>query len=183
MAPKRYSIYPSPPLDKALAERMPHGDIPDDDSAGFRSRTATITAMVDRYAEICRRSLPRLALNEWLLIFDSLNGVWMQEHPAMTAAALAHEVADNCQLNGADRRFEIPETPGWSYLVGQLGELPFAAKIAIIDTAERFWALDIQVDHETEPTDTDPFAHWRAPIRALVGPMTDDQDPREDDTK
>lgn len=170
MAPrKRYSIYPTPALDRALADRAPHGE-PDN---SLRGRSATITCMCDRYAEIVRRSTPTFALNEWLLLFESLNGVWMQEHPAMTAAAVAHEVADNCRLNAAHQRFGVGAND-WPELVSRIDALPFAGKIAVIDAAERFWIADIKTDDAE--SESDPLAHWRAPIRGLVGPLADDRD-------
>lgn len=166
-ARKRYSIYPSETLDRALSDRSPHGD----PESSVRGRSATITAMCDRYAEIVRRSLPSLSLGEWLLVFDSLNGVWTQDHPAMTAASVSHEVADNCHLNKAHVRFGLGAND-WPLLVSKLEGLAFAEKIAIIDAAERFWVTDIQTD-DTESA-ADPLAHWRAPIRAMVGALSDD---------
>jgi hypothetical protein len=163
MAPLRYSIYSSDALEKALAERMPHGET----DGNLRSRSSTIIAMVDRYAETCRRSLPRLPLNHWLLIMDAMNGCWLMDHPAMVASGLAHNVHDACTLNDAAGKWQAPD---WSDLVETLRTLPFAAQLAVIDACERFWALDIQPGDDLHPNDAHPFAHWRAPIGAIVGP-------------
>lgn len=166
MSATRYSIYSSEALEKALAERMPHGDA----EGNLRSRSATITAMVDRYAEICKRSLPSMPLNYWLLVFDAMNGCWLLDHPAMVASGLAHNVYDACRLNDAGSKWRVDET---NQLVEQLAALPFAGQIAVIDACERFWAIDVQTS-DAVPTEADPFAHWREAVRGLVGRLADD---------
>lgn len=166
MSPKRYSIYSSETLESALAGRLPHGDT----EAGMRSRSSTITAMVDRYAETCRRSMPRMPLASWLLIFDAMNGCWMMDHPAMVASGLALNVADACAMNGYHEKWKVDD---WRDLVENLRTLPFAGQIAVVDACERFWCMDVQTS-DAEPTETDPWAHWREAVRSLVGPMTDD---------
>lgn len=168
MAPKRYSIYASPALDAAIDARidMTTGE----DGGGFRSRSSLVSAMADRYAEICRRESPSLALNEWLMIFDAINGCWMLDNAAMVAQSIAHEVYDAADLNGTDRKWGVPDGKA---LAKRLDALQFAAKVAIVDAAERFWALDVQPD-KAEATADDPHAHWRAPVRSLVGRLADD---------
>ncbi|NCC29908.1 MAG: hypothetical protein EOM22_17630 [Gammaproteobacteria bacterium] len=166
MAPVRYSIYSSEALERVLSERMPHGDA----DGNLRSRSATITAMCDRYGEVCRRSMPTLPLASWLLIFDAMNGTWLMDHPAMAAHGLAHNVSDSCALNDAHGKWRVGNPSG---LVETLAALPFAAQIAVIDACERFWALDVQTS-DAEPTEADPFAHWREPVRGLVGRLADD---------
>lgn len=172
MAPTRYSIYSSDALEKALSERMPRGD-PD---AGLRSRSSTITAMVERYAETCRRSMPKLPLNSWLLIFDAMNGCWLMDHPAMVANGLPHNVHDHIHLNDAAAKWHV-EDP--DRLVAQLAGMTFAEQIAVVDACERFWAMDIQTSGD-DPTETDPFAHWRWSIQVLVGAVNVQPKPAED---
>lgn len=168
---KSYKIYASQALDDALSERLPHGN---PDGGGLRTRTATVTAMCDRYRAIIQASMPLLTLPQWLLIFDSLNGCWMQDQPELTALGVSANVADNCALNQANTRFNVPD---WHALAIELDAMTLAEQLAIVDAAERFWILDIQTD-DSESTDDDPFACWRAPIRGLVGRLADD--PTED---
>ena len=162
---KRYSIYASAALDRALAER-----IGCEGEQGLRSRSATITYICDRYTEMCRRSLPALTLNEWLLIFDAMNGTAGWDYPLGAATGLAHNVHDGCDLNGLGDKWEVPE---WRGLVTRLADLPFAGQIAVVDAAERFWATDAQPS-DAGPEDTHPFAHWRATVQHLVGKLADD---------
>lgn len=161
---KRYSIYASAALDRALAARV-HGD--PDAETGFRSRSSMISAIADRYAEICRREMPVLALGEWLAVFGALNGCWMLDNAAMAAQGIALEVADADRLNGLGITWGIDGQA----LAARLGGMSFAAKVAVLDAAERWWALDVQ------PGTADPNAsaieHWRAPVRALVGALAD----------
>lgn len=161
---KRYSIYASAILDRALADRLgPDGD------EGLHSRTATLTYMADRYAETCRRSLPVLALNEWLLIFDAMNGTASWDYPLGAATGLAHNVHDGCDLNGLGDKWEVAD---WRGLVARLADLPFASQIAVVDAAERFWVMDAQ-PADAAPDDEHPFAHWRATVAKIVGRMAD----------
>ena len=167
MTPKRYSIYANATLDRVLAERLPHGD----PEGGARSRSATITYMADRYAETCRRSMPLLSLQSWLLIFDAMNGCYTWDHPwAATSGLLAPNVHDACDLDGTGDKWGVTD---WRALVANLASLPFAAQIAVLDAAERFWAMDVQ-QGEDEPSAADPFAHWRAAVRNIVGKLADD---------
>ena len=168
MAPKRYSIYSSPALEAALAARI--DPTAGDDGGGFRSRSSLVSAMAERYAEVCRREAPTLALAEWLMIFDALNGCWMLDNAAMVAQSVAMEVADAASLNGTDRKWGVADGQA---LARHIDGLSFAAKVAIVDAAERFWALDVQPDG-TAQTEADPHGPWRAPLRALVGRLDDD---------
>ena len=168
MAPKRYSIYSSPALEAALSSRI--DPTAGDDGGGFRSRSSLISAIADRYAEICRRESPLLSLNEWLMIFDSLNGCWMLEPASLAANGIALEVSDAATLNATDEKWGVPDGKD---LARRIDALSFGAKVAILDAAERFWTLDVQTD-QAEATDADLHAMWRAPVRALVGRLADD---------
>ncbi len=114
---------------------------------------------------MCRRSLPTLTLNEWLLIFDAMAGTASWDYPLGAATGLAHNVVDGCDLNGLDEKWAVED---WRGLATQLAELPFASQIAVVDAAERFWANDAQPS-EAAPEDDHPFAHWRATVMGLVG--------------
>lgn len=150
---KRYSIYPSPDLDRVLAERLvePAADSGDDEASDqraepLRGRSATITAMVVRYAEIIRQHTPELTTEEWMLIADSLNGYWLHEEPRQAANGLPLEVADNDRLNGAGQRFGVDGQA----LAARISQMPLVERIALMDVAERFWAGAAR-DGETYP--------------------------------
>jgi len=148
MTRKRYSIYPSQDLDAALAERLvePPTDTPtEDDTADeraepLRGRSATITAMVVRYAEIIREHTPLFTPDEWTLIVDSLNGYWTNDNPRLAAHGIALEVADNHQLNAAGQRFNVDGLA----LAKRIQAMPLVERIAILDVSERFWAGSVR---------------------------------------
>lgn len=167
MKPKRYSIYPSPALDRVLSARL--------SSDEGRSRSALISAIADRYAEVVARSMPLLSLPEWGLIFEAINGYWSRDHAYLSAHGIALEVADASNLNGADVQWGIDGNA----LVERIDGMPFASKIAILDASERFCATNTQPDGEI-PDNADPFAHWRGPIRAIVGRLADDRGGKPD---
>lgn len=160
----RISIYVAPALESALAERAGTDD-------SMRSRSAVIAAMAERYSETCRRHAPRLALAEWLLIFDAMNGCWTLDNSAVAARSIAMEVRDACELNDAHANHNLTLDQG-RQLVVKLGNMDFATSVAVLDAAERFWLLNVQPDGAG--TEDDPQAGWRAPVRALVGRLADD---------
>jgi hypothetical protein len=136
MAPKRYSIYASPALDRVLTDRLPT----DSESEGFRSRSSMISAIADRYAEIVRRAIPDLTTAEWCLLFDTLNSTWTLDDAALTAQGIAHNVADGATLDGLGEKWGVDGLD----LARRIEALPFAAKVGIIDTVERFWSLGVK---------------------------------------
>jgi len=163
MAKKRYSIYPSAALDRALDARMdPRGE------EGLRSRSSMISMMADRYHALVERHMPRLELAQWLLIFDALNGCWMLDNASGAANGLPLEIADADRLSGAGEKWGVDGQA----LASQLAQLGFAERIAIVDTAERFWAQDVQPDGDL--SDAAALDQWRQPVRRLVGALADD---------
>lgn len=143
----RKSIYIGDGLKRALAGR------PEDETM-----TTTINAIGDRYAEIVHRSMPRFTTAEWCCIFDALNGTLMLDRAEMLAITPVTKVGDHVKLNAADEKWGIDG----SALVERLGQCTYCEAIAVVDAAERFWALDKQPDGP-EP---DP---WRAAVAAIVG--------------
>lgn len=170
MAPKKYFIYASPTLDRVLAKRMAAPDADRED--GFRSRSGLLNAIADRYDVVCSQSMPRLPLAAWCLIFDSQNGCWVTDSAQLAASGIAQGLYDDCSLNRKHVAWGLSDEEAMD-LVHAINAMPLAEQTAILDAAERFWALNLQPDG-TPPTEADPHAHWRAPVRSLVGPLADD---------
>jgi hypothetical protein len=143
MAPKRYSIYASPALDRVLADRIP----PDVSEGDSRSRSSMLSAIADRYAEIIRRAIPELSEGEWKLIFDVMNGCWTLDQPYIQAQGLSHQIADGTAMDGLGEKWDVDGLT----LARRVADLPLASQLAIIDTAERFWSLG-STDGEEWPT-------------------------------
>ena len=140
---KRYTIYPSQDLDRALAERLVNTDEGADERAEpLRGRSATITAMIVRYSEIIRRHTPLLTAAEWMLICDSLNGYWMNDDVQLAANGVAANVADNTTLNGASETFGCDGLA----LARRISAMSFVERVAIMDVSERFWASSAKED-------------------------------------
>lgn len=127
----RISIYAGKSLDRVLQERT---DATGAMAAGTNS--AVVNKVADRYQEVIRQSMPQLSLGSWCLLFDSLNGVWMQEGAAMYVGALTQGVQDSIRLEALDRKWEVDGED----LLSLLHDLPFCSRLAIIDAAERWWA-------------------------------------------
>ena len=131
MTEKRIAIYVGEALLRFLDN---HGS---EEKLG-RSRSALINGMADRYQEVIRRSMPTLSANEWCLIWDALNGIWMGEPASLSVFSVPMEAADHIKLNGADEKWEI-DGPA---LVKRLADMGWPELLAIVDATERFWATD-----------------------------------------
>lgn len=112
------------------------------------SRSAAIREIVGRYDQAMRRSLPELTPGEWQLLRDVLNGVWLRDSGdalGMIVSGIGHEVADGCRLDGLDRKWsEWAQNHGHPPVIGsalaaKVDALPWASKLAIIDSVERWW--------------------------------------------
>lgn len=107
-------------------------------SAGM-DRSTVIRILLGWYAEIVRRERPALAEAEWNAIRDALNGTWLlaeQADVGLLAGGLPVEIADACRLEGLAEKWAVDGAA----LVAQLDALGFAARLAVIDDAVRFWA-------------------------------------------
>ena len=128
MATKRTSIY----VGEALASLLDTRARPDD---GFRSTSGVLNAVSDRYLEIIRRSAPTLSVGEWCMLWDSLNGVWMQDNASLYVGSLTQGVSDSIGLDSLDRKWKVDGHE----LLAKLHGMSFCELLAIVDTAERFW--------------------------------------------
>lgn len=96
------------------------------------------SAVVDRYRQICARHRPRLSRQEWGLVCDALNGVWLQPaEMACSPSAIAFEVSDACSLSQRHRAHGI-EDP--RLLLDRLTALSYAEAVALVDVVETWWA-------------------------------------------
>lgn len=110
-------IYLSPAAETALAPR-----------AGA-NRSAATSRMLERYEEACRRALPDLIDEEWQIIYAATNG-WLIDS-ASSVRYLPMEVEDylqGCDIHSSD-------------LVAKLQALDYCGLMAVVDAAERYWAL------------------------------------------
>lgn len=127
MNSRKKSIWVGEALERVFAGRL--------DEEGIGANTSTIINYVaDRYLEMVRRSMPALSQNEWMLIFDSLNGVMLSDS-AQSIAGLWGGIDDSIQLDGLDKKWDV-DGPA---LVERLRSLSYPAQVAIADTAERYW--------------------------------------------
>lgn len=115
----RRTIYCGEPIERLLDGRT--------DESGSRSVSSALNTATARYLEILRRSMPRLRLAEWGLVFDAF-GAGLQDRRG-------HMFFDVRDAIGADMRDADEEA-----LLARIDELTYPQKIAVIDAAERFQA-------------------------------------------
>ncbi|MFP4615580.1 MAG: hypothetical protein ACLFRB_06860 [Thiohalorhabdus sp.] len=133
---RKASVYIGDELETALEERHGASD----------SVSGLINKMVDRYREVCRREAPPLTPQAWCLLFDVLNGVWLQP-ASMGVRGIPMEVEDGIAMNGLAEKWGVDGEA----LKTRLAEADFAELTAIADAAERFWAR--HRDLPSEPTE------------------------------
>jgi hypothetical protein len=101
------------------------------------SRSETFNAIVYRYDQLCRASLPPFERAEWLLLVDALNEALLRAHPASTPTTLLWLlVEDACKLTQADRKFRVDRQK----FTEKLRDLKDHQAIAVFDAVERYWA-------------------------------------------
>lgn len=98
------------------------------------SVTATLSAILSRYALVCQRDIPAFSEPELNLIRDALNGVWMRE--GWTLTSIWAEVADHIELNGAAKQHGVKDPQG---LVRRVRALTAGQTVALVDDVERWW--------------------------------------------
>lgn len=121
------SLYLTPGADEALEARSRGGE------RGSGDRSAAASRMIERYAELARRSLPELTEAEWNLVRDALNG-WLPE-PAASVGWLAMGVRDAIKLDGLDDKWAVDGDA----LLERLEALDYAGCLAVLDAVERWW--------------------------------------------
>ena len=123
--PKKTGLYIGPELHDLLAAHTEAG----------RSISSTINSIADRYQETIRRSMPKLTLGEWCLIFDSLNGY--QSRPAVNAVGgITLNVLDSVELDHLDEKWDVDGHA----LVKKLRAMSWPQLLSILDASERWWA-------------------------------------------
>ena len=123
------SLYPGQPVLDALDARG------GEEGGAMVTLSGLINSVFDRYTTIVASAMPTFSVNEWALIFDSLNGVWLQDPASIAVQSVAFNIADSIQLNQLDQKWEVDG----SALVSRLRALSSAEATAIIDATERFW--------------------------------------------
>jgi hypothetical protein len=117
------SIYLTPELDAALKPRVTERT----------SRSEILAKIAGRYHALCERDRPALSVNEWRLVCDALNGVWMRECWALQTVWA--EIADAIKLDGLDSKHGV-DGPA---LVTKLHGLTYGQTVALVDVVEHFW--------------------------------------------
>lgn len=120
-------LYLSPGAEDALGARSRGG------AGATGDRSTAVSRMIERYAEVCRRSLPELSEAEWNLLRDSLNGLCPE--PAASVAWLAMGVRDSIALDHLDRKWDVDGAA----ILSKLDTLDYAGCCAVLDAVERWW--------------------------------------------
>lgn len=100
------------------------------------NRSGTVNRDLERLYTLYKHALQEvdLSTDEACLICDVLNGTWTD---VTSARYLAAEVADGIKLNALDQKWEVDGKA----LVGKLDALDRLHALALVDAAERFWAV------------------------------------------
>jgi hypothetical protein len=129
---KKRSVYEGPAMKRLLQERPA-------ETAGFRSVSAQIDAVIDRYLEIVRRAMPVFSPEEWAVVFEGLRDAKTSESAGSIAGHVVVGVPDIAEVHGLDKIYGIDLRA----LERKLRALNFAQTVAIADAAERFWSSGV----------------------------------------
>ncbi len=113
-------------------------------------RSDAIRRILHRYAEVCRRELPALSVPEWKLCMDALNGTILWDR-VESISWLVHEVEDALRINKLGEKHGV-DGPA---LLAKLADTTYAQRLAIADTAERFWAAVSRGEQDAKVPDED----------------------------
>ena len=147
MPDSRLRLVAGPPLKAALR------------ATGDEFPTGRVNAIAERYLAMIEAARPALHRQEWLAIFDALNGVGMAdeiaslEHSRATWDTIAAEIAS---APGLGEYWGINQQD----LARRVYDLPQPGKIAIIETAQRFWVLAHLSDSQALDLATSHPATW-----------------------
>lgn len=148
MPDNRLRLVAGPPLRAALA------------ATGNEYPTGRVNAVAERYLAMIEAVRPVFGRQEWLAIFDALNGVGHddfragEDAPRVPAwAGIAAEIID---ARGLGEHWGIDQAA----LARKVHALPEPARIAIVETAQRFWALCDLPDSEALHLATSHPATW-----------------------
>lgn len=133
-------------------------------------RSEVIRRALLRYDEVCRRDLPRLSVAEWKLCVDALNGCWLVDSPASWAG---HEISDAVSLNQSDAKWGVD----WASLQPRLAALTYGQWVALVDTAERYWAAVGRGEDPKVPGEDTCYCHGCGEEIARSGAVWHDGNP------
>ena len=92
----------------------------------------------ERYLTTIRRSMPEFTVAEWCLIFDALRPPWQADE--WHTAQISHEIADAIAIDQLDNKWPVDA----ANLKGRMNRLTFAARMAVGEMVETFWAQPVQ---------------------------------------
>jgi len=126
MKKNRITIYVGPALSGLIDEKAGDGG----------SVSGVLNAVADRYDEVVKRALKKLefTVDEWLLIFDAMNGV-MTTDTAQSIAWQHAGVIDAAGEDGLAEKYGVDT----SVLKEKFARMDFCGHLAMTDTSERFW--------------------------------------------
>lgn len=95
---KRRSVYFADPIERYL------------DMVGEENYSGSINIAIDRYLFLVS-DFPLLSKEEWLLINDAMNGVWINStFYRNPSALLAIEISDACRIDKLDKKWGVSLT-------------------------------------------------------------------------
>jgi len=142
-------IRPGPPLKAALRA-----------TAGDEFPTGRVNSIAERYLTMVEAARPAFSGAEWLAIFDANNGAGSFDELLSESdrhvpewLCLAANVADTPRLG---EKWAVDQRA----LARALNALPEAAKIAVLETVQRFWAHHQSADRPALDLATSHPATW-----------------------
>lgn len=95
------------------------------------NRSGRINTVCARYLGAVAAHCPRLREAEWMAICDALNGTWLRDDDS-----IRYTWAEIADCDGLAEKWGIDQQA----LAQRVRDMDFAAKVALVETVERFWS-------------------------------------------
>lgn len=125
------------------------------------SLSGRINSIIIRYGAITDRDCPSLAVGEWMLICDMLNGTVLSadSRDADPVRFLWADISEAGKIDGLAEKWSVDSEA----LSGRVRAMPYSQQVAIIEIANRFWQGH---DRRVWESDLQMLEHFGAKISA-----------------
>ncbi len=99
------------------------------------STSGAIYAAIDRLGYLLKTAMPTLTDDEWQLIYDARNGA-INTPASQAVSGLIGAIEDAIDLDHLDKKYDIDGVA----LLAKLKKLDRVGRMAVLDSAEQYWA-------------------------------------------
>ena len=126
MPQKRITFYPSFRVTNIIKESKP------------QNLSSFLSTAIFRYAYLAKQNIPQFTGEEWVLIFEALEGEVFPE--AKDIRLIPHQIEYMMKTNMLDKKWNIDERT----IMAKLTNLNFEELVSLVYILERFWFVGLE---------------------------------------